>query len=69
VAAALAAALLPDGGWYADFRTEAEHFVIFAGRIFTYVKGDAAGREEAAAYGRSVGVHEHQLDWEDYTPD
>jgi len=67
LAAALAAALLPDGGWYADFQTDDEHFVIFANRVFAYVKGDAIGRDEATAYGRSVGVPEHQLDWENYT--
>jgi len=65
LAAALAGSLLAEGGWYADFQTEDRHFVVFADRVFAYVKGDRAGRDEAAAYGRSVGVPEHQLDWED----
>ena len=67
LAAALAAALLPDGGWYADFQTEVEHFVIFANRVFAYAKGDTVGRDAAAAYGRSVGVPDQQLDWENYS--
>lgn len=50
-------------GWYADFRTPDETFVIYAGRIFRYPRGDGAGRAEAAAYGRSMGVPESQLDW------
>ena len=65
LAEALAAALLPDDGWYADFQSDDEHVVVFAGRAFRYRKGDAAGREEAVAYGRSVGTPEHQLDWGD----
>ncbi|MFC3986996.1 hypothetical protein [Actinoplanes siamensis] len=63
LAAALSAALAADGGWYADFRVGAAHVVVFAGRIFRYEVGDAAGREQAVAYGRSVGVPEAQLDW------
>jgi hypothetical protein len=51
------------GGWYCDFRTDEETFVVFAGRTFRYRRGDAAGRAAAADYGRSVGVPEAQLDW------
>jgi hypothetical protein len=64
VAAALAAVLLHEGGWYADFRTDGERHLVFAGRSFRYAEGDAAGRDEAVAYGRSVGVPESQLDWD-----
>jgi hypothetical protein len=65
LADALAACLEPQGGWYCDFSTGTEKFVVFAGRVFRYPRGDAAGRAEAAAYGRSVGVPEPQLDWSD----
>jgi hypothetical protein len=51
------------GGWYCDFRTEDETFVTFAGRTFRYPRGVTAGRAEAAAYARSVGVPEAQIDW------
>ena len=60
---ALSQSLDPTGGWYCDFRTADETFVVFAGRTFRYVRGDAQGRAEAEAYGRSVGVPESQLDW------
>jgi hypothetical protein len=50
-------------GWYCDFHTDDETFIVFAGRIFRYPNHDPAGRAEAAAYGRSVGVPEAQLDW------
>jgi len=59
----LAAALEQRLGWYADFRTKDETFVVYAGRVFRYRRGDGAARAEAQAYGRSHGVPENQLDW------
>ena len=63
VADALASALDEDGGWYCNFSTAHEAWVVFRGRVFRYPIGDAAGRAEAQAYGRAVGVPEPQLDW------
>lgn len=63
LAAALADCLADKGGWYVDFHTATEAFVVFAGRVFRHARGDAKGRAEAAEYGRSVGVPEAQLDW------
>jgi hypothetical protein len=63
LAAGLEGALNAAGGWYCDFRTDAETFVVFAGRTFHYPRGDTAGRRAAADYARSVGVPEEQLDW------
>ena len=60
---ALSRSLDPAGGWYCDFRTTEETFVVFAGQVFRYVRGDVQGRAEAEAYGRSAGVPEAQLDW------
>ncbi|MER6418706.1 hypothetical protein [Streptomyces sp. NPDC001137] len=74
LAQALAEALEPENGWYADFtaggrargrlRPEA-HAAAAAYRISRYRRGDEAGRAEAIAYRRSVGTPEHQLDWEE----
>jgi hypothetical protein len=63
LARSLGAALLAEGGWYANYSTAAECVVAFAGRIFRYPLGDPEGRERVAAYGRSVGVPASQLDW------
>ena len=63
LAAALERSLSGVGGWYCDFRTDAETFVVFAGRTFRYPRGDDAGRAAAATYALSVGVPEEQLDW------
>jgi len=52
-------------GWYANWNSDTEATVVFPGKIFRYSRGDQAGREEALAHGRSVGVPEPQLDWTD----
>jgi len=63
LARALERALQRQGGWYCDFRSDDETFVVFADRTFRYPRGDRAGRAHAIEYGRSVGVPEGQLDW------
>jgi hypothetical protein len=63
LAARLAESLDPDGAWYVDFSTETEKFVVFAGRVFRYPRGDATGREDVVGYARSIGVPGSQLDW------
>ncbi len=66
LAQALADGLSPDGGWYADYRVgDKERVVVFAGRVFRYTGANDPRRTEAIAYGASVGVPEHQLDWKD----
>ncbi|MFJ4628379.1 hypothetical protein [Streptomyces sp. NPDC088847] len=60
----LASCLASSGGWYTDFHTADETFVIFANKVFRYPRGQAEGRSEAQQYGRSVGVPEPQLDWQ-----
>jgi len=65
LADALAAVLEPANGWYADFTAGDERVIVFAGKVFRHRRGDAAGRAEAIAYGRSVGTPEHQLDWKE----
>lgn len=57
------AGALEPGPWYVDWNGDAGTHVVFAGKIFHYPHGDQAGRAEAKAYGREVGVPESQLDW------
>lgn len=64
LASELADSLLSPG-WYANWNSDTEATVVFPGKIFRYRRGDQAGREEAMAHGRSVGVPESQLDWTD----
>lgn len=60
----LSSCLASSGGWYTDFHTADDTFVIFANKVFRYPRGQAEGRSEAQQYGRSVGVPEPQLDWQ-----
>jgi hypothetical protein len=57
------AAFLDEPGWYVDFHTAGETFVVFAGRVFRYATADADGRAEAEAHARARGVPEPQIDW------
>jgi hypothetical protein len=54
---------LDQPGWYVNFQSPAESFVVFPGRIFRYPRGDQAGRAEAQAHGRQLAIPEPQLDW------
>lgn len=63
LASSFADALDDAPAWYADFRTDAETFVVYPGRIFRYPRGDSAGRTAAQRYGRGLGIPESQLDW------
>jgi hypothetical protein len=57
------AGALDQPGWYVNFESPAESFVVFPGRIFRYPRGDEAGRAEARAHGRRLAIPEPQLDW------
>ena len=61
----LSAVLQPRGGWYCSFQSEYDNFVVFADRSFRYRRGDLARRAEVEAYGRSAGVPDSQLDWDE----
>jgi hypothetical protein len=62
LASALAAAL-DTPGWYADLHTAERSLVVFAGRVFSYARDDAAGRAAAEAFARDHGVPDGQIDW------
>ena len=61
VAQALSRAMKP--AWYANFSTETHAYVVFAGKVFKYVTGDARACAEAQAYAISAGIPESQVDW------
>jgi hypothetical protein len=57
------AAILDEPGWYVDFHTADESFVVFREAVFRYAKGDAGGRAEAEAHARAHSVPDSQIDW------
>lgn len=50
-------------GWYVNFQSPAESFIVFPDKTFRYPRGDRAGRAEAQAHGRKLGIPDPQLDW------
>lgn len=62
LADALAGAL-DKPGWYANFNSDDDTFVIFPDRVLRYRQGDHAARAEAEVYARTLGIPEPQLDW------
>ena len=63
LATVLSRVLERDGGWYCDFRSDDEIFVVFCDRVFRYRRGDRTARSVVEDYARSMGVPESQLDW------
>lgn len=63
LAETLSLLLRSEGGWYCDFRSADEVFVVFSGKIFRYPRGDRAARADAEEYARFAGVPEAQIDW------
>lgn len=59
------ATVVAEPGWYVNFSSDSETFVVYRTRVFRYPHGDAAGRAKAQAHGRAVSVPESQLDWTD----
>ena len=57
------AEVLDRPGWYVNFQSPVESFVVFPGKIFRYPRGDAPGRAAAQAHGRQLAIPEAQLDW------
>ena len=64
IAAALSRALNAEG-WYVNGHTTTHAYVIFAGKVFKYPRGDTAQRTVVREYGLLAGTPESQLDWQD----
>lgn len=58
-------ASLADGKWFLEISNDEQMIVVFPGKIFSYQKGDAAARQEAVGYGRTLGIPVQQLDWKE----
>ena len=66
LATALSAVLDDSPSWYADFHDDQRKFVVYPhGKVFSFERGSAEGRQAAVAYGRELGIPDDQLDWGD----
>jgi hypothetical protein len=52
-----------DGSWYADFKNDTHHYIIFRDKIFYIERKNREQYDEAKRYGISLGIPEHQLDF------
>jgi type IV secretory pathway VirD2 relaxase len=63
VAKELSKSLDSQHNWYADFKNESYHYIIFRDRIFCIDKTSKKQYDEAKNYGLSLGIPEHQVDF------
>ena len=51
------------GSWYADFKNESHHYIIFPDKIFLVDRRNAEQYDDAKHPGLSLGIPEHQVDF------
>ena len=49
--------------WYADFKNEKFHYIVFAGKVFKVDRSNNEQYQEAKKYGISRGIPEYQVDF------
>lgn len=52
--------------WYADYKNDKNHYIIFNGKIFLIDRKSIEQYQEAKKYGLSLGIPEYQVD---FSPD
>ena len=52
--------------WYADFKNDTHHYIIFRNKVFYIDRKSKEQYDEAKQYGISLGIPEYQVD---FTPD
>lgn len=59
-------ALEDEHGWYADFKNDKTHYIIFRNKIFRVDRIKKEQYTEVVKYGTSLGIPDYQLD---FSPD
>ena len=52
-----------ENDWYADFKNELYHYIIFANKVFKVNLKEPVGYKDAKEYGISLGIPDYQLDF------
>ncbi len=63
IAEKISQALDSEHDWYADFRNDTHHYIIFRGKIFFVDKQSKKQYDEAKKYGISLGIPDYQVDF------
>ena len=56
-------ALETEHDWYADFRNDNTHYIIFHNKVFKVDRSKPEEYEQVVEYGKSLGIPDHQLDF------
>lgn len=54
------------GSWYADFKNNTAHYIIFRNKVFKIDRGSKKQYDEVVKFGASLGIPDYQLD---FSPD
>jgi len=63
VAEKISKALDSEHNWYADFKNDTHHYIIFRDKTFFVDKQSKEQYDEAKKYGISLGIPEYQVDF------
>jgi hypothetical protein len=66
IAGEISHALDPEHNWYADFKNEEYHYIIFRDKVFKVDRTRKDQYDEVTKYGVSLGIPDYQLD---FSPD
>lgn len=67
IANKISVALDKQHNWYADYKTELDHYIIYSNKVFHVTdRNDQAQYDEATNYGISIGIPEYQVDFSPY---
>ena len=60
----ISTALDREHNWYADYKTDAEHYIIYRNKVFHITdRSDRKQYDAATAYGVSIGIPAYQVDF------
>jgi len=63
IAKKLSKALDSEHSWYADFKNNKYHYIVFRNKVFKIDRTNNKQYEEARQYGISLGIPEYQVDF------
>ena len=64
IAEAISKALESRDSWYADFKNDTHHFIVFRGKAFFVDRSSNEQYNEARQYGISLGIPEYQMEFQ-----
>jgi len=63
IAEEISKALETEHSWYADFKSETTHFIIFRNKVFKIDRTSKEQYDKAKEYGISLGIPPYQVDF------